>query len=52
MQPLDIDNVAALQAMTEANLRSAREAAEAAERAHQTAEQLRLQMAQRAGGQS
>ncbi|MFJ9460940.1 hypothetical protein ACIRST_38460 [Kitasatospora sp. NPDC101447] len=51
MQPLDVDNIRALQAMTEARLRSAAEAAAAADRARQEAERLRQQLAQQAGGQ-
>ncbi|MEU4118921.1 hypothetical protein AB0F71_31065 [Kitasatospora sp. NPDC028055] len=44
-QPLDMANIAALNAMTEANMRSAAEAAAAVDRARQQAEELRQRLA-------
>ncbi|MFE3114120.1 hypothetical protein ACFXKJ_28755 [Kitasatospora indigofera] len=49
-QPLDMADIAALQARTEANMRAAEEAAAAAEAARLAAEEIR--QARQAGGSS
>ncbi|MFE2728380.1 hypothetical protein [Kitasatospora sp. NPDC059327] len=52
-QPLDMANIVALNAMTEANMRSAAEAGTAVDWARQQAEELRQRLATpQSGGQS